>query len=383
MGWEFYSIPSSEIAQQTTFVDCGIFVIKWAQHTAEGHPLDFSQMQVNDFRYSLILDIAKGTLSILSTEPKHEEPSLSPTPTLKKNKIGNCSFANVKQPQQQSSSQQKEDTPSDTADVSALKSTKLTGKSDKEQPPSSKKQSPHCSSSNVSSLKTVKIENHSFTSVRQLPKKQPQPDTDSDFESPKKRTKKQVPKEESLTPTPEKNCAAPVVHQSIHNDHSYAEVPDDTLKFATNSQIPHAAKQVLPPGYSYKCLEFQELPSECFTGAPQNSFYVKVSVGNITSKEDIDQWLHQFSVSSNIKYNAQAGYKRKGLKIVYARWYICQCKCKKITKKQAMEKEAARKRKEKRYGSHKENIGRNEENGIHLLSRTRDKKTDCDSKKNL
>ena len=185
--------------------------------------------------------------------------------------------------------------------MSALKSTKLTGKSDKEQPPLSKKQSPHCASSNVSSLKTTKTENHSFTSVTQLPKKQPQSDTDSDFESPKKRRNKQVPKEESLTLTPEKNCAAPVVYQS------YAEVPDDTLKFATNSQIPHAAKQVLPPGYSYKCLEFQELPSDCFTDAPQNSFYVNVSVVNIASKEDIDQWLHQFSVSSNI-YNAQAGY---------------------------------------------------------------------------
>ena len=157
-------------------------------------------MQVNDFRYSLILDIAKGTLSILSTEPKHEEPSLSPTPRLKKSKIGNCSFANVKQPQKQSSTQQKEDTPSDTADVSALKSTKPTGKADKEQPSSSKKQSPHCSSSNVSSLKTVKTENHSFTRVTQPPEKQPQSDTDSDFESPKKRKKKQVPKEESLTP---------------------------------------------------------------------------------------------------------------------------------------------------------------------------------------
>ena len=168
--------------------------------------------------------------------------------------------------------------------------------------------SPHCSSWNVSSLKTVKTENHSFTRVTQPPKKKPQSDTDSDFESPKKRTKKQVPKEESLTPTTEKNCTAPVVHQCIHNDHS-----DDTLKFAINSQIPHAAKQVLPPDYSYKCLQFQELPSECFTGAPQNSFYVKVSVSNITSKEDIDQWLHQFSVSSNIKYNVQAGYKRNGV----------------------------------------------------------------------
>lgn len=47
LRWEFYSIPSSEIAQQTTSVDCGIFVIKWAQHIAEGRPLDFSQMQIN------------------------------------------------------------------------------------------------------------------------------------------------------------------------------------------------------------------------------------------------------------------------------------------------------------------------------------------------
>ena len=377
LGWEFYSIPSSEIAQQTTYVDCGVLVIKWAQHLAEGRPLDFSQMQINDFRYSLILDIAKGTLSVLSSEPKHEAPSLPPTPRLKKGKIGNGSFENAKQqPQQQSSIQQKQDTISDVSDVSVSRSTKLrTGKTDKQQ------KNPHHSSSNVSSLKTVKTNNRSFTSVTQQPQQQPQSDTDSDFESPRKRVKKQVPKEESLKPTPEKNCASPPVHQGIHNDHSYAEVADDTctLEFETNSQIPHAAKQVLPPGYSYKCLEFQELPSECFTGAPQESVYVKVSVGNITSKEDIEQWLHQFSVSSNIKYNAHAGYRRKGVKVLYARWYICHCKRKKLTKKQAMEKEAARKRKEKRYGTHKENIG-DEENGIHLLSKTRDTKTDCDSK---
>ena len=102
-------------------------------------------------------------------------------------------------------------------------------------------------------------------------------------------------------------------------------------------------------------------------------------MGNITSKEDIDQWLHQFSVLSNIKYNAQAGYKRKGVKVVNACWYICQCKRKKLTKKHAMKKDAARKRNKKRHGIHKENKG-NEWNGIHLLSRTRDKKADCDSK---
>ena len=35
-----------------------VSVVKWAQHIAEGRPLDFSQKQINDFGYSLILDIA-------------------------------------------------------------------------------------------------------------------------------------------------------------------------------------------------------------------------------------------------------------------------------------------------------------------------------------
>ena len=104
LGWEFYSIPSSEIAQQATSVDCGVLVIKWAQHIAEGRPLDFSQMQINDFRYALILDIAKGTLSIQLSEPKHEAPSHSPIPRAKKSKVGNCSFENTKQQTQQQSS---------------------------------------------------------------------------------------------------------------------------------------------------------------------------------------------------------------------------------------------------------------------------------------
>ena len=70
--WQYYVIPSSEIEQQSNSVDCGVFVVKWAQHIAEGRPLDFSQKQINDFRYSLILYIANGgSLSNMSTEPDH------------------------------------------------------------------------------------------------------------------------------------------------------------------------------------------------------------------------------------------------------------------------------------------------------------------------
>ena len=314
-GWEFYCIPSSEIAQQTTSVDCGVFVIKWAQHIAEGRPLDFTQKQMHDLRFSLILDIARDTLSVLSSEPEQ------------------------------------------------LKDEGL-----------------FSSNASASKLKTGKTNNPS-SKIKKEQLQQPQPDSDSDFESPKKRTKKQVPKKESsTTATTSVNNASNAVSQDIQEDHCYAkEIDTDPTEVATNSKIPQPAKQVLPSGYSYKCLEYQELPSECFTGAPQTSFYVKLSVGNITSKEEVDQWLHQFAASSNIKYNANGGYKRKGVKVVYARWYICQCKRKNLTKKQAAEKEAAKKRKEKRHGTHKENSV-NGGSELHLLSKTRDKKTDCDSK---
>ena len=54
--------------QQNSSVDCGVFV-KWAQRIAEGRPLDFTQEQMVDFRYSLILDVSDGFLSMLSTKP--------------------------------------------------------------------------------------------------------------------------------------------------------------------------------------------------------------------------------------------------------------------------------------------------------------------------
>ena len=147
-------------------------------------------------------------------------------------------------------------------------------------------------------------------------------------------------------------------------------------------QIPQSAEKVLPTGYQYSCHEFREIPSQNFTGAPQENFYVKLSVSNITTKEDVDQWLQQFTTSSNIKYNAQGGYKRKGVKVIYARWYICQCKRKKLTKKQVAAKEAALKRKEKRHRTHKDNSDK-EGCKLHLLSKAREKKTDCDSKMSI
>ena len=65
--------------------------------------------------------------------------------------------------------------------------------------------------------------------------------------------------------------------------------------------------------------------------------------------------------------------------MMYAQWFICQCKCKKLTKKQAAEKEATEARREKRHGTHKENSGK-EQCNLHLISKAREKKTNCESK---
>ena len=55
--WLFYNIPSQDLSQQMNSDDCGVFVLKWAQHIALGFPLDFTQNDIESFRYSMILEI--------------------------------------------------------------------------------------------------------------------------------------------------------------------------------------------------------------------------------------------------------------------------------------------------------------------------------------
>lgn len=45
--WDFFIIPSNDIEQQLNSVDCGVFVVKWAQHIAEGRVIDFNQQHIN------------------------------------------------------------------------------------------------------------------------------------------------------------------------------------------------------------------------------------------------------------------------------------------------------------------------------------------------
>ena len=75
--WDFFIIPTNDIEQQLNSVDCGVFVVKWAQHIAEGRMIDFKQRHINDFRYSLILDIAENKLSCLSNPFPSNEGSNS------------------------------------------------------------------------------------------------------------------------------------------------------------------------------------------------------------------------------------------------------------------------------------------------------------------
>ena len=39
--WDFFTIPTNDIEQQLNSVDCGVFVVKWAQHIAEGRVIGF------------------------------------------------------------------------------------------------------------------------------------------------------------------------------------------------------------------------------------------------------------------------------------------------------------------------------------------------------
>ena len=234
----------TEIAQQSNSVDSGVFVAKWAQHIAEGQQLDFSQKQTNDLRYSLILDIAKGDgfLSSMARECDHSSDDQA-CPSLTSSGLSNSG---------------------------------------------------------------VKAHTSSCTNVKgKVQKHHCQSDSDSDFESPKKRPKRESCVQESSSHIPNgSTCKTPTCRS---DDHTHAK--DAKQADTREEQIPESARKTLPSGYQYKCHEFREIPMDNFTGAPQDSFYVKLSVSNITTKEDVDHWLQQFAASSNIKYNAQGGYK--------------------------------------------------------------------------
>jgi len=180
---QYYVIPSTEIEQQSNSVDCGVFVAKWAQHIVEGRPLDFSQKQINDFMYSLILDIAKGDgfLYSLATEPGQ------------------------------------------ASDDQACPSLTFSGLSNS----------------------GVKANNSSCTNLKgKVQKQHCQSDSGSDFESPKERPKREPCVQESSSHIPNgSTCKTPTCSS---DDHTYAKDANQADFHTREEQISESARKILP-----------------------------------------------------------------------------------------------------------------------------------------
>ncbi|KAL9978127.1 hypothetical protein ACROYT_G015612 [Oculina patagonica] len=160
---------------------------------------------------------------------------------------------------------------------------------------------------------------------------------------------------------------------SVDQDHCYSNAVPPKKRRLDPAELATNVAAILPPDYQYKCIEFEDLP-----GMMQDSFKVQFCIKDITCKEEVDNWLSKLAISSNIKYNTESdGRARSGKRVSFARWYICQCKRKKLTKKQEAAKAEAQKKKQFQKQPHPMNT---ETNQLDLLSKNRDKKTDCGSK---
>ena len=177
----------------------------------------------------------------------------------------------------------------------------------------------------------------------------------------------------SANVTPSTHAA---IHSSIHDDHCYTDVVSPKKRKIDPTDLPTNVAAILPPEYEYKRIEFEDLPEQM-----QHSFKVRFCVKDITCKEEVDNWLSKLAISSNIKYNTESGGRtRSGKRVSFARWYICQCKRKKLTKKQEAAKRKAQEKKQLQKQSHPMNT---EPQKLDLLSNNRDKKTDCESKMSI
>ena len=166
------------------------------------------------------------------------------------------------------------------------------------------------------------------------------------------------------------------IHSSIRDDHCYTDAVPPKKRKIDPTDLPTNVAAILPPEYEYKCIDFEDLAEQM-----QDSFKVRFCIKDITCKEEVDNWLSKLAISSNIKYNTESGGRtRSGKRVSFARWYICQCKRKKLTKKQEAAKRKAQEKKQLQKQSHPMNT---EPQKLDLLSKNRDKKTDCESKMSI
>lgn len=120
---------------------------------------------------------------------------------------------------------------------------------------------------------------------------------------------------------------------SSFGDDSYASfgkthVSEKKSKYILSQHV----QKILPSSYLYKYLEYEERPNSNTNGITSNNFRVILNIRNLSTQKEFERWVSDFAASSNIKYNIQGGYKRKGVKVIFAPWYNCQCKRKKLRK---------------------------------------------------
>ena len=114
---------------------------------------------------------------------------------------------------------------------------------------------------------------------------------------------------------------------------------------------------MLPRNYNYKLQEYEDQEREHFTGAPKEAYRAVFSICNVTSAEQVKTWVSELAAASNIKYVTQGGYQRKGAKVLLSKWYICQCKRKKLTKKPREAKNKSLRKRQAKLGTNTQNTG--------------------------
>ena len=329
--WLFYTLPSQHLSQQTNGNDCGVFVAKWAQHISLGLPLDFTQEDIDSFRYSMILEIC--------AEDPRLDIELPPRENLEVESAQDASDAFPKFPADSELVPKRKNTSSCTRQFGSDSNSSKEGFN---------------SDDDFQPTKKVK-----YMNVKVCNRAEAKTSVGSSCSNKQKEN-----------------------NDSVILDHCYANNRCSDKCKIESSDLPEHVKHILPPSYTYKLNEYEDQEKEYFTGAPKEAFKVSFTISNVTSAEQVKTWVSELASTSNIKYNTQGGYKRKGVKVLLSRWYICQCKRKNLTKKQQEARNLTVRKRQKKFGTNPQNIS-SENREFHLLSTLRDKKTDCPSKMSI
>jgi hypothetical protein len=250
--WLFYNLPCLDLSQQLNSDDCGVFVAKWAQHNALGLPLDFTQKDIQTFRFSMILKICNGDPSLQIEQPPHLDLK-------NENRINAALPKNTKRRR------------------------------------------------NMSLKHSICVNSNRLNPLEAFS------DADDDFQ-PRKKVKSLECDESSNVCSndvnPASNCNSSnkqTVHNPVISDHCYSSAKNSVYKRIDRCELPVHVKNLLPTSYTYKLIYYED--KECFTGPPREAFMVHFTISNMTSEEQVKTWVSELASLSKIKYNLQEGYK--------------------------------------------------------------------------